>query len=332
MKFSYAVIGGGAWGTALANTIAKDTEKNVVVWAKEKKVVEEINQSKKNSLYFPNLILEKKIYATNNLNEAIASIIFYSTPAQHFRKILFLQKKFITKDMKILICSKGIEEKTGNLLSDILEESNLDIDYGVLSGPSFASEIGKGMPSALVLAANSLSLADKISRQIIFKQLRLYLSDDIIGVQVGGSIKNVYAIGCGIVDGINYGKSAVAALLTRAIVEMARFCEYVGGQKETIFGLSGLGDAILTCNSELSRNFILGKSIGEGKNINQMINENITVAEGYYTVKAINKIAKENSLDMPILSAIYSIIYENFDPKSMADKLMSRPIKREDFF
>jgi glycerol-3-phosphate dehydrogenase (NAD(P)+) len=216
------------------------------------------------------------------------------------------------------------------LLSKIIDETNLDIDYAILSGPSFAAEVASGKPTALVLASKSLDLAEKIAEDLIFKQFRLYLSDDVIGVQVGAAIKNVYAIGSGIVEGINYGKSANAAFIARAIVEMSRFCIAVGGRKETIFGLSGLGDAILTCNSELSRNFILGRRIGIGHHINRIMKENLTVAEGYFTIKAINKIAISNSIDMPILSAIYSIIHENMDPIIVADRLLSRPKKEED--
>ena len=332
MRFSYAIIGGGAWGTALGNTVAKDSKKKVIIWSKEKEVAKELNRNKSNSLYLPNINLNKNIYGTNKLDEAIAPVIFYVTPAQYFRNILFSHQKFLNDQMTIVICSKGIEEKTGNLLSNILEEVNIDLNYGILSGPSFAKEVALGMPAALVLASKSLKLTEEISEKIKFKQLRLYHSDDLIGVQVGGAIKNVYAIGCGIVKGINFGQSAVAALIARAIVEMMRFCVKMGGNKETIFGLSGLGDAILTCNSELSRNFKLGKLIGEGKNIKNIIKETITIAEGYYTVRAVYDIAKKNSIEMPVLSGIYSIIYENCDPKSVADKLMARPKKREGLY
>ncbi len=332
MRFSYAIIGGGAWGTALGNTLAKDSKKKVIIWSKEKEVAKELNINKSNSLYLPNINLNNNIYGTNKLDEAVAPIIFYVTPAQYFRNILFSHHKFLNDQMTIVICSKGIEEKTGNLLSNILEEINIDLNYGILSGPSFAKEVALGMPAALVLASKSLKFTEEISEKIKFKQLRLYHSDDLIGVQVGGAIKNVYAIGCGIVKGINFGQNAVAALIARAIVEMMRFCVTMGGNKETIFGLSGLGDAILTCNSELSRNFKLGKLIGEGKNIKNIIKGTITIAEGYYTVRAVYNIAKKNSIEMPILSAIYSIIYENRDPKLVADKLMSRPIKREGLY
>ena len=332
MRFSYAIIGGGAWGTALGNTVAKDSKKKVIIWSKEKEVAKELNRNKSNSLYLPNINLNKNIYGTNKLDEAVAPLIFYVTPAQYFRNVLFSHQKFLNDQMTIVICSKGIEEKTGNLLSNILEEVNIDLNYGILSGPSFAKEVALGMPAALVLASKSLKLTEEISEKIKFKQLRLYHSDDLIGVQVGGAIKNVYAIGCGIVKGINFGQSSVAALIARAIVEMMRFCVKMGGNKETIFGLSGLGDTILTCNSELSRNFMLGKLIGEGKNIKNIIKETITIAEGYYTVRAVYDIAKKNSIEMPVLSGIYSIIYENCDPKLVSDKLMARPNKREGLY
>lgn len=329
MKYSFAVIGGGAWGTAISIALARKSGHKVIIWMREQEVCEEINQYHKNSLYLPNVNLNKNIVATNNISEAIAPIIFYVTPAQHFRRVINSHKQYLKKSFKLIICSKGIEQKTGSLLSDIIDEINLKNEYAIFSGPSFAKEIAKGKPAALVLAARSLKLAEKISNHISLKGLRIYTSNDVLGVQAGGAIKNVYAIGCGIANGMGYGKSAEAAIITRSIIEMSRFCVAIGGKKETIYGLSGLGDAILTCNSELSRNFILGKNIGKGRTISQILRKNVTIAEGYYTINAINKIIKKHSINMPILESIYSILYKNKDPKSIAKKLMTRPIKEE---
>ena len=332
MSFSFAVIGAGAWGTAIANTLARLDKGKVIIWAKEKEVVSQINKENKNDTFLKGINLEKNIYATENLSEALANYIFYVTPAQSFRKIINLQKNFINNNNKVIICSKGIEISSGHLMSEIMNNELPNINYSILSGPSFAHEVAGNMPAALVLASNNIKNAIDLSNFISSKNFRLYPSDDVVGVQVGGAIKNVYAISSGIVKGLNYGENAGAALLTRAISEMVRISIAFGGKKESIFGLSGVGDILLTCTSEISRNFTLGKAIGQGKGLSTILNTNNTIAEGYFTTKAIYNLVKSKNIDAPILNSIYDILYKDANPREAAASLLNRPLKNKEFY
>ena len=332
MGFKFAVIGGGAWGSAIANLLARLNNGRVIIWAKEKEVVNEINTQNKNSLFLEGIELEKNIYATDNISEAIAPFIFYVTPAQHFRKIVSLQKKYIDEKSELIICSKGIEISSGKLLSEIISIILPNTNYYILSGPSFANEVAKKKPAALVLSSNNIKKAIKLSSFLSSKNFRLYPNDDIIGVQLGAAIKNVYAISSGIVSGLNYGENAGAALLTRAISEMVRISIGLGGNKDTIFGLSGVGDILLTCTSESSRNFSLGIAIGKGLKIEEIIKNRTTIAEGYYTTKAIYNLVQTLGIDAPILKSVYDILYNTANPIHEAEALLKRPIKESEFY
>ena len=331
MNFKFAVIGGGAWGSAIANLLARLENSNVVIWAQEKEVVDEINSKNKNSLFLKDIVLEKNVYATENLSKAVAPFIFYVTPAQNFREIISVHKKYIDENCEIVICSKGIEISSGKLLSEIINDILPNINYYILSGPSFAHEVANNKPAALVISSNNIKNSIKVGNYISSKNFRLYPSDDIIGVQLGGAIKNIYAISSGIVSGLNYGENAIAALLTRAISEMVRISIALGGKKESIFGLSGVGDILLTCTSKLSRNFSLGIAIGEGAKIEEIIIDRKTIAEGYYTTKAIYNLIKELEIDTPILNSVYDILFNAANPIHEADLLLSRPIKNSEF-
>jgi glycerol-3-phosphate dehydrogenase (NAD(P)+) len=332
MSFKFAVIGGGAWGTAIAIFLARLENSSVIIWAQEKEVVKEINQENKNSYFLKNIDLKKNIYATDKLSEAIAPYIFYVTPAQNFRETITKQKKYIHESNEIIICSKGIEISSGNLLSEIVDNILPDINYYILSGPSFAHEVANNKPAALAIASKNIENSLRVSTYISNKNFRLYPSDDVIGVQLGGAIKNVYAISSGIVSGLNYGENASAALLTRAISEMVRISISLGGKKESIFGLSGVGDILLTCTSKLSRNYSLGVSIGKGDKIEQIISSKNTIAEGYFTTKAIYNLVQNSDVDTPILNSVYNILYNNASPINEANRLLKRPIKNREFY
>ena len=332
MSFEFAVIGAGAWGTAIANVLSRLDKGRVIIWAKEKEVVDQINQENKNDMFLKGVNLEKNIYATENLFDALGSYIFYVTPAQSFRNIIRQQKNYINKNNQIIICAKGIEISSGYLLSEILNNELPYINYSILSGPSFAHEVGNNKPAALVLASNRIKNAINLSNIISSKNFRLYPSDDVVGVQLGGAIKNVYAISSGIVKGLSYGENAGAALLTRAISEMVRISISLGGKKESIFGLSGVGDILLTCTSELSRNFSLGKAIGQGSELKNIISNKNTIAEGYFTTKAIYNLVKSKNIDAPILNSIYNILYNNANPNDEAESLLNRPLKNKEFY
>ena len=331
MKYKYAVVGAGAWGTAIANFLAKNNNDKVLIWAKEDRLVDQINKYNRNDLFLPEINLEKNIIATNQIKDIIADYIFYVTPSQFFKKILIKHKKYIPKTAKVIICSKGIEINTGFMMSDIFESVLLKDNYFILSGPSFAKEVASGLPAALVIASidikESISLANIISK----RNFRIYPSDDVAGVQLGGAIKNIYAIGAGIVKGLNYGENARAAFLTRCIAEMVKICDVMGGKKETIYGLSCIGDILLTCNSEKSRNFVLGKSLGEGKEIKNILTTNKTIAEGYFTTQAFFPILNSNKIDAPIMIGIYNILFNNFSLKTVVNSLLNRPVKNSEF-
>ena len=331
MSFEFSVIGGGAWGTAIANLLARLNKGKVILWAKEKEVVKQINTDHKNNKFLSEVRLEKNIFATEYLSEAIAPYIFYVTPAQNFRDTINKQKSFINNDIQIIICSKGIEVSSGLLLSNVFTKELPNNNYSILSGPSFATEVANNKPAALVLSSNNINNAINLSNLISSKNFRLYPSDDVVGVQLGGAIKNVYAISSGIVKGLQYGENASAALLTRAIAEMVKICISFGGKKESIFGLSGVGDIILTCTSESSRNFILGKALGEGEELKNIISNKHTIAEGYFTAKAIYNLVKSKNIDTPILNAIYDILYNKSQPKDKAESLLNRPLKDKEF-
>ena len=269
--------------------------------------------------------------ASGDIENISAENIFYVTPSQYFYNILTMHKSTIDKKSKVIICSKGIDINTGFLMSNIYTQVLKNNNYCILSGPSFASEVANGLPAALVLASPNMKEAIKTANFISSRNFRIYPSDDVIGVQLGGAIKNIYAIGAGIVKGINYGENARSAFLTRSIAEMAKICISMGGKKESIFGLSGVGDVLLTCNSEVSRNFLLGTKIGKGELIDTILSKNITVAEGYYTSRALFSILKNKKIDTPIMTGVYNILYNELSVKSAVDTLLDRPIKIGEF-
>ena len=331
MMCKYAIVGAGAWGTAIANMLAKINNEKILIWAKESEVVDQINKSNRNNLFLSDIKLEKNIIATNEIKNVKADYIFYVTPSQYFKQILLSHKNFIAKKSQVIICSKGIEINSGFMLSDIYK-SILSMDnFLVLSGPSFAKEVASGLPAALVLASQDIKKSIALANTISSRNFRIYPSDDVIGVQLGGAIKNIYAIGAGIVKGLKYGENARAAFLTRCVAEMFKICNFMGGKKETIYGLSCIGDILLTCNSEKSRNFVLGKAIGEGKEIKNILTNNKTIAEGYYTTQALYPHIKKHKIDVPIMLGIYNILFNNFSIKSVVNSLLDRPIKKSEF-
>ena len=331
MKYSYAVVGAGAWGTAIANMLAKISDGKIIIWAKESEVVNQINKEKKNNIFLPGINLQKNIDATEDINEVVAANIFYVTPSQYFESILKSHQELKKYNSQIIICSKGIEIENGLLLGEIYKKIFSRNNYLILSGPSFASEVAKGLPAALVLASEDIKNSIKLAEIISSRNLRLYMSDDVVGVQLGGAVKNIYAIGAGIVKGLEYGENAKAAFLTRSIAEMVKICMILGGKKESVFGLSGVGDILLTCNRENSRNFILGKDIGRGLQVKNILSKNKTVAEGYYTAKALYFLLKNKKVDTPIMNGIYNILYKNYTIKKVVDLLLNRPLKTNEF-
>ena len=326
---SIGVLGGGAWGTALAQTACL-AGCDVTLWAREPKTVEAINTAHENSAFLKGIQLDKNLTATTDLQQvAHNDVILMVTPAQFVRNIATDIAPYLKPQTPVVICAKGIETATSKLMSDVLSETLPQATPAILSGPSFASEIAKGLPTAVTLATNEQSLGMALSETLSHKALRPYWSDDLIGVQIGGAIKNVLAIAAGIVVGKQLGASAHASLITRGFTELTRFATSYGADPKTLNGLSGLGDLILTCSSPQSRNMSLGIALGEGHSLDDILASRNSVSEGVYTAKAVTAIAKDKQIQMPICDAVTAVISGKSDIDNAIATLLSRPLKAE---
>jgi glycerol-3-phosphate dehydrogenase (NAD(P)+) len=320
-----AVIGGGAWGTALAQAAAS-AGRDVLVWALEEEVVEAINTAHENRLFLPGVALDRAIRATGDLDaigECDAWLVV--TPAQHMRSVLEQAPRC---DLPRVLCSKGIEEKSGLLLHEVAAGACPGAPIAVLSGPTFADEVARGLPTAVTLAAEDRAIATSLRDALAQPRFRIYLSDDVAGAEVGGAVKNVLAIACGVVEGRGLGQNARAALIARGFAEMTRFGVALGARPETLAGLSGLGDLVLTCSSTSSRNYSLGKGIGEGRSAAELLADRRTVAEGAHTAPVLARIARERGIDMPIVDAVDRLL-KGATVDLILEELLSRPPRAE---
>lgn len=265
------IVGAGAWGTALA-IVARRAGRDVLIWAHEAGTIADINQRHYNETFLSGIKLDKAIEATARFNEvANCDVLLMVTPAQHFRAIGEELAPYVREGQPLVLCSKGIEQASGKLMSQVAAEILPKAEIAVLSGPSFAAEIAKGLPAAVTLAAPNEAQGQALAHALSHPPFRCYWSDDVIGAEIGGAVKNVYAIGAGIVAGKKFGASAHAAFVTRGFAEMARFGAALGARRETLAGLSGLGDLILTCGSAQSRNMSLGRALGQGQSLAQAL-------------------------------------------------------------
>lgn len=327
---SVGVLGGGAWGTALAQTMRLGGM-SVVLWAREAETVEDINDRHVNRVFLPGIELDPGLRATSDLSElAQCDVILLVSPAQHVRAICADLRPHLRPQQFVVMCSKGIEQATGKLMGDVLTEALPEATQGVLSGPSFAADVARGLPTALTIACHDESAGQLLAEKLGYHQLRLYWTDDVLGVELGGALKNVLAIAAGIVEGKQLGASAHAALVTRGFAEMRRFAEALGGQPETLQGLSGLGDLILTCGSPQSRNMSLGRALGQGKSLKGVLGSRVAVTEGVYTAEAVVRIAKERDIEMPIAESVHAILNGDVTVDDAIAGLMHRPMKAED--
>ena len=327
-KIKIGVLGAGAWGTTIALLLSK--KNNVLLWANEKKVVQEINLKHKNDIFLKGVKLNKKIKATNNLNDFTKiDFLFVVVPTQYISITLKKLKGTLSKHCMIINASKGIEISSLSLISEIISNHFPKNPISILSGPNFAKEIASGKPTASLIASKSISDSKKISKLIGSSHFRPYLSNDIVGAQICGAMKNVYAIGCGIITGKKFGDNAVASIISRSFAEISLVCKKLGGKPETLMGLSGLGDLFLTCSSDKSRNFSLGLKIASGKKTSTLLKSKKTVAEGAHTVKAIHKLSKKLKIDLPINNEIYKILYLNKDIDKSISELLNRPLTTE---
>lgn len=331
MQFnSVGVIGGGAWGSALAQTL-RAAGRDVLLWAHEAATVEEINAEHTNTTFLPGIAMDPAIQATQDLQQiAGQDLIIMVPPAQHLRAISGGLADHLKDGTPVVICSKGIEQATGQLMGTVLAETLPKAQAAILSGPSFAAEIARGLPAAVTLACHDEPLGQALATAIGYRNFRIYWSDDLAGVQLGGAIKNVLAIAAGIVDGKGLGASAHAALVTRGFAELRRFGEVMSARPETLSGLSGLGDLLLTCGSRQSRNMSLGRGLGEGKTLHDILGARRSVSEGVFTAEAVVKIAGQNNLDLPICQAVHEIVSGATQVDDAIDTLLSRPFRAED--
>ena len=320
------VIGGGAWGTALAQ-IASNGGRETLLWALEPEVVEAVNGRHENPIFLPDVRLNSAIRATSDLAElAACDAWLVVTPAQHMRSVL---ERAADCDIPLVLCSKGIEEKSGQFLHSVVKETCPHAQIAVLSGPTFATEVAKGLPTAVTLAAEDGALAEQLRDRIKQPTFRIYVSADVAGAEIGGAVKNVLAIACGVVEGKGLGQNARAALIGRGFAEMTRFGLAFGARRETLAGLSGLGDLVLTCSSISSRNYSLGKGIGEGRSASELLSDRKTVAEGAFTAPVLARLAKEKGIEMPIVDAVDALIAGRANVDEALGALLSRPSKAE---
>ncbi len=323
------IVGGGAWGTALAQVLAR-AGRGVRLWALEPEVVEAVGRGHGNPIFLPGIALDPGIAATADLAAvARADALLLTTPAQHLRTLCLALAPHVRHATPVVICSKGIEERSGALMSEIVADALPQARRAVLSGPTFAAEVARGLPTAVTLACADAALGHDLIAAIGTREFRPYLSDDVVGAQIGGAVKNVMAIACGIVMGRGLGDNARAALVTRGMAEMVRLALAKGGKPETLMGLSGLGDLALTCASTQSRNHALGLALGKGEPLADYLVARVTIAEGVSSAAATAALARRLGVEMPIVFAVDAILHHGASIDAAIAELLARPFKQE---
>ncbi|QMW22846.1 NAD(P)H-dependent glycerol-3-phosphate dehydrogenase [Sandaracinobacteroides saxicola] len=327
MSAPLAILGAGAWGTALAQTLAAD-DIPVLIWAREPEVVRAVNQAHENPAFLPGVPLHANIRATGLTGDlASCPVWLVVTPAQHLRATL--AESPVAHRPTLILCAKGIEARSLALMSDIAAQVAPASPLAVLSGPSFAREVAEGKPTAVTLACADADCGERLARTLARPAFRPYWSDDVIGAEIGGAVKNVLAIACGVVIGAGLGENARAAVIARGFAEMTRFGLARGARAETLAGLSGLGDLVLTCGSTQSRNFTLGHALGQGQSATQALAGKTSVAEGAATAPVLVRAAQAAGVDMPIAAAVAALLTGSADVRAVTDALLSRPLRAE---
>ena len=330
MEFRTAgVIGAGAWGTALAQVCAR-AGLEVVLQAREPEVIDSIGARRINEAFLPGVELDAAIRATPDMAElAGCDLILAVPPAQHMRGTLAAFAPHARPEVPIVLCAKGIERGSLKLMTDVLAETLPDAPAAVLSGPSFAAEVARGLPSAVTLACADQALGEALLNTLSAPAFRPYLASDLIGAEAGGALKNVLAIACGVVEGRQLGRSAHAAVITRGFAEMTRLAVALGGQAETVAGLCGLGDLVLTCSSPQSRNMSLGLALGQGQTVEEALAGKRSVAEGYESAPAVRELAARLGVEMPIAEVTAGLLAGETTVDGAMEALLSRPLKAE---
>lgn len=333
MPEKIAVIGAGSWGTTLADLLAKKGHE-VTLWAYEPELVLEMRNNRENNLFLPGIRLDDGLAFTNDLEEAYrgCSMVLCVVPSQLVRRVMENSIAFIPKEAIIVSASKGIEVDTLAVVSEIYHEVLPPEQYArfaALSGPSFAREVAQEMPTAVTAASESEEVARRVQEAFTTSYFRVYRNADVIGVELGGAIKNVIAIAAGISDGLGFGSNTRAALITRGLAEMTRLGLAMGAQPSTFAGLAGMGDLVLTCTGDLSRNRSVGIQIGQGRKLDEILGEMRMVAEGVKTTESAYNLARKLGVEMPIIEQMYRMLYENKPAREAVLELMTRNLKAE---
>lgn len=325
-----AIIGSGAWGTALA-CVARRAGHDATLWAREQAVADAINGGEGNPVYLPDIALEPGIVGTADMAAAVADAdaVLMVAPSQFLRKVASRMRPHLADGVPVLLCAKGIEHDTLALMTEAAADALPDSPLAVLSGPTFAREVAQGLPTAVTLACGDAALGQRLVDLIGIPLFRPYLSDDLVGAEIGGAVKNVLAIACGIVTGRKLGDNTRAALITRGLAEMARLGVAKGGKPETLMGLSGLGDLTLTCNGPQSRNMSLGMALGEGRALQDVLAERNSIAEGVFSAASVVALAGTLDVEMPICAAVDQVINHGADIDRAIAGLLNRPFRAE---
>jgi glycerol-3-phosphate dehydrogenase (NAD(P)+) len=326
-----AVIGGGAWGTALADHLARN-QHQVLLWAREQDVVDEISRDHRNTRFLTGATLDSRLRATTNLREAASfatDLVLLVTPSQVLRSIVKQMCDDLPANALVVVASKGIEQGTLLLLNQVVEQELSGVRTVALSGPTFSAEVVAARPTAVVAASSEESAAATVQRALSTGRFRVYTQTDVVGVELGGSLKNVMAIATGISDGLNLGFNARAALITRGLAEITRLGIALGARAETFAGLAGIGDLVLTCTGMLSRNRSLGMEIGGGKSLEEALQGKETIAEGVATTDSAYELAKRVGVDMPIVNAVYRTLFTAQPASQAIGDLMERELRSE---
>jgi glycerol-3-phosphate dehydrogenase (NAD(P)+) len=333
MGLRVGVIGAGAWGTALAHLMT-DKSDDVIIWAYEPEVADEINQLHENKTYFHDIELPGNLRATSRLPEALENrdLVLSVVPSHVVRSVLTEAAKYLPSGVPIVSASKGIENDTLMTMSEVIEDV-LPIQYhpmlAFLSGPSFAREVAQRFPTAVSIAARFEKVAGQVQEMMSGGSFRVYTSNDVTGVELGGALKNVIAIGSGAADGLGFGTNTIAALITRGLAEITRLAMKMGANPLTLAGLSGMGDLVLTCWGGLSRNRQVGQKLGKGMKMKDILSDMRQVAEGVKTAKSVHDLARREGIEMPIADMVYRMVYEDKPAQEAVIELMSRSLKKE---
>ena len=323
------VIGGGAWGTAAAAAAVR-AGREAVLWAREADVVLAINREHRNARFLPDVMLDARVRATGHLAEAAAAdVVLLVAPAQHMRAVCRELARVLVRGVPVVVCAKGIESATTALMTEVVAAELPEAPQAVLSGPTFAAEVACGLPTAVTLAAKDGELGRRLVAALGSPRFRPYLSDDPVGAHIGGAVKNVLAIACGVVEGRRFGDNARAALITRGLAEIVRLGGALGARAETLMGLSGLGDLTLTCTSRQSRNMSLGFALGEGRGLAEVLAGRQSVAEGVHSAAAVVALAARQGVEMPICRAVDAILNRGAAIEETIDGLLARPFRGE---